>query len=476
MMVLAVVLSLLLTQLVHTEDQGYPNMNANLRHPVLGKGLPGVTDVLVDGEHCRGAHVTTRPHNRKVVCHTPSGIWFVFYGTGHWMEKLGDAGSEKELIAWRASKDGENVSMFVPAVVGNGHSSSTDALLVDDRIYLTGTRWGFWRQKAGIPWKQDGKAWYHRSTPDRRMCFVPFEVFPFDIVDDRLVAGKEAEALPGDAHVAHAGPHYGSITRDTNGYLWVAARAQVPEHAWLGTWVARTSRPDDITAWEPHHVLFESAGPGTHAPQIIALDEGRVACVLFVKHEKMTALFLYDPDSRGWGEPHVIGRGYESKRACAVFDPGARRLHVVYTDAKGDARHRALSAPYSPGDWSSPLDQPGTLVAVGAGANKGDDDLSLSVHLAQNPAPLALVHRGPDLGLHLRYYDGKSWSPKDMKIGLQDPDWSCDEASAVVDFSHGLGFVYWCQWKDPEVREKNDGIGQLRFCLVRDVADLFDNE
>jgi len=28
---------------------------------------PGVTDVLIDGENCRGAHITTRPHNREVV-------------------------------------------------------------------------------------------------------------------------------------------------------------------------------------------------------------------------------------------------------------------------------------------------------------------------------------------------------------------------------------------------------------------------
>ena len=427
----------------------------------------------MDGENCRGAHVTTRPHNRKVIYHAPSGTWFIFYGTGHWLEELGDAALDREMIAWRASADGKIFSPFEPAVVGNGHSSSTDALLVDDRIYLTDTRWGYWRQKAGIPWKMDGKAWYYRSSPKRAMFFVPYEVFPFDIVDRRLAPGKEAQALPGDAHVAHGGPHYGSITRDSNGYLWVAARAQSPEKGWPATWVARASRPNDIASWEPHHVLFKSSGPGTHAPQIIALDQGRVACLLFVKHEKMTVLYLRDPDSGNWTEPHVIGEGYQSKRACAVFDPGSRRLHVVYTDARGDARHRALKTPYGPGDWLPDLDEPGTLVAAEAGANSGDDDLSLSVNPSHDPAPLALVHRGPYLRLHLRYYDGENWSPIDVKIGLQDADWMCDEASAVVDFSHGLGFVYWCQWKDPTVRKQKNNIGQLRFCLVKDVAALF---
>ncbi|NOR65808.1 MAG: hypothetical protein GQ528_00445, partial [Woeseiaceae bacterium] len=135
---------------------------------------------------------------------------------------------------------------------------------------------------------------------------------------------------------------------------------------------------------------------------------------------------------------------------------------------------RALEAPYGSGDWLAALNEPGTLVAEKAGVNSGDDDLSLSVNLSQNPAPLALVHRGPDLRLHLRYYDGKTWSPSDVKIGLQDADWTCDEASAVADFSHGLGFAYWCQPEDPTVRKQKDNIGQLRFCLVRDVWTLFE--
>ena len=69
--------------------------------------------------------------------------------------------------------------------------------------------------------------------------------------------------------------------------------------------------------------------------------------------------------------------------------------------------------------------------------------------------------------------DGERRPLKDVKIGLQDPDWLCDEASAVVDFSHGLGFIYWYQWKDAKVREEKDAIGQLRFCLIKDVAALF---
>ena len=56
----------------------------------LETALPGVTDVLVDGENCRNAHITTRPHNRKVVYHARSKTWLIFHGTGHWIDRLGN--------------------------------------------------------------------------------------------------------------------------------------------------------------------------------------------------------------------------------------------------------------------------------------------------------------------------------------------------------------------------------------------------
>jgi len=445
--------------------------------PPLTREKPmNVTDVLLDGENCRGAHVSTRPHNRKVVYHAPTKTWFVFYGTGHWTEKQGDAALDKEFIAYRTSADGRTFTPIAPAIAGGqGHSSSTDVLLVGDRIYVSEARFGHWRTKAGVPTIKDGKMWWDRarSSPDGPNFYCPFEVFPFEIRKGRLVPGTPAEALPGDRHVGHAGPHYGSLTRDSRGYFWVAARAQAKQYGRMAVWVARSAKPDDITAWRPHEVLFESTGPGTLAPQIIALDGGRVACVLFAQHASMTAVFLYDPSKDAWSKPHVLGKATDSKRACAVFDPGSRRLHVVYTDENADARHRALSSPYRPADWSPPLNRPGNLVARKVGVARGDDDLSLSADLSKNPAPLALVCRGPDRRLHLRYYDGKSWSSKDVKVGLPEADWSCDEASAVADFSGGLGFVYFCQPKDPAARKRRNNVGQLRFCLIRDVAALF---
>ena len=326
------------------------------------------------------------------------------------------------MVAWRSSKDGVTFSPLAPAIVGKqGHASFVDVLLVGYRIYLTEARFGYWRSKAGFPTKVEGKMWWHRdrSRPDRPNFYSPHEVFPFDIISNQLKPGKVVAALPGDQHIGHAGPHYGSITRDTNGHLWVAARAQWPEYGRLATWVAPTTRPYNVSAWESHTVLFESKGPGTHAPQILVLDEGRVACILFTKHEQMTTIFLYDPDSRTWDGPQVIGKGYERKRVCAVFDSRSRCLHIVYIAANEDARHRVLTALYQLENWLPPLDVPGNFVADNTGTNPGNDDLSLSANLSQDPAFLALVHRGPDLRLHLKYDDGEKWVPKGIKIGIQ---------------------------------------------------------
>jgi len=436
---------------------------------------PGFIDTLVDDTNVRDVHVTTRPHNRKVVYHVPTGTWIMFHGTGAWSDHLGEPGVAKEMVAWRVSRDGVHFTAPEPAVVGNGHSSSTDALLVGDRIYISNARVGYWRQKAGVPRFIDGKPFYHPSfaKPDRPNFYAPYEVFPFTLSGGRLIAGQGVAALPGDQHVGNGSPHYGSLARDSSGYIWIAGRAPWAPGETFATWVARTTRPDDITEWGKHTVLFKSAAPGTHAPQIIALEEGRLALVLFVKHEQKTMLYLYDPATRSWGQPHIIGQGYESKRASAVLDPSTRRLHVVYTDQAGDARHRFLTAPYGEANWSPPLDRPGTLAAPKAGVTQGDDDLSLSADLSKKPAPLTLVHRGPDQHLHLRYYDGKTWSPKDVPVGTRNEALGCDEVSAVADFSHGLGFVYWCRWQDLEVRKQKEGFGQLHFTLIKDVAALF---
>ena len=437
----------------------------------------GVIDVLVDGEHCRGAHVSTRPHNRKVVYHEDSGTWFVFYGTGHWTEAEGEAGAAKENLLWRASADGGVT--WGPAQLasdGNGHSSSACAVLWGDRVFLSNTRWGYWRRKAGIPALIDGKAFYKSSKPGVAMYYVPYDVHAFRIEGGKLLPdGGPYEALPGDQHVMHAGPHYGSMCRDGNGYLWVAARALMGDPPTLAAWVARSTGPDDPSAWEPHSVIYHSPGPGTVAPQVVALAGGRVGCMVYSKHDKATYFLLFDAESGVWSEPLVVGReSGRSKRTCAAVDPGTGRLHFVYIDENEDARHRYCEAPYGPGDWVPAPEEPGVLVARSAGSNSADDDLTLSVRGSKSPAPLALVHRGTDQRLHLKYYDGTAWHPQDVPIGLQDPKFTCDEATAIEDFSHGLGFAYWCRWADRAEDERHNSIGMIRFCRVDDVAALFE--
>lgn len=438
-----------------------------------------VTDVLVDSEHCRGAHVSTRPHNRKVIYHAESNTWYIFYGTGHWMEidPSNESLADEELIAWRSSTDGGITwSDHTSAIVGNGHSSSACAILTGNTIYISNMRWHYWRQLAGIPYEENGRIYYHRGEPDTFMFYAPYEVFPFHIEAGNLVPKQPFKALPGDRHVMHAAPHYGSMTRDSNGYLWVAARALTrfgDELTTLGAWVARSLRPDDPSEWQPHTVVFQSAGGGSVAPQVVALDSGRVACVIFAKYEAMTTVAFYDPADETWSLPQKMGNGVGSKRTCAVFDPGSGRLHVVYTDSAGDARHRACTAPYGSSDWIPALTESGTLVAQQVGTNQGDDDLTLAVDRSQNPAPLALVHRGPDLRLYLSYYNGTLWASGNVNIGSQDPRFTYDEATAVEDFSQGLGFLYWGRWASDADNQQHNSIGHMRFCLIRDVPSLF---
>ena len=173
---------------VDEDDPGQPRAVMVSVVPSPQEPLSGVTDVLVDGENCRGAHVTTRPHNRKVLYHAPSDNWFVFHGTGHWIDKLGDAGLEREMIAWRSSRDGKTFTALSPAVTGNGHSNSADVLLVGDRIYLSHARFGHWRHKAGIPALVDGNPIWHRERidPEKPNFYSPYEIFSFDIAGGQL--------------------------------------------------------------------------------------------------------------------------------------------------------------------------------------------------------------------------------------------------------------------------------------------------
>jgi hypothetical protein len=432
-----------------------------------------VTDVLLDDTSCRGAHITTRPHNRKVLYDNSSQAWYVFNGTGHWLEN-GDENEmlRNEQIGWRTSRDGVTFGPFTPVAWGNGHSSSVDVILGDGRIYLAEARFGYWREKEGIPYSLDGKLPWHpdRKNPDGPNNYSPYEVFALDILPQGPMTSEIATALPGDSHVGHAGPHYGSLGRDTDGHLWTAARAMSPDG--LSVWVARSTLPDDISAWDPHTVLIRDR-QGTLAPQIIGLSGGQVGCVVFSKGDEGTLFFHHSPDTHRWGDPIRIGEGRASKRTSAVFDPESGRLHVVYTDSDGSARHRWAASPYGRDEWTPPVTEPGMLVTTGVGMTNGDDDLTLSINSSISPAPLALVRRGPDQMLYLHYFDGVRWMPEGVAVGSRDEALACDEASAVADFAHGLGFVYWCQWRDPDVRKEHDNIGVLRFCHIRDVAALF---
>jgi len=60
-------------------------------------------------------------------------------------------------------------------------------------------------------------------------------------------------------------------------------------------------------------------------------------------------------------------------------------LHLLYPDERGDIRHKILSAPYSPDNWSPKAgeDIPGELVVTGT-----DDDLTIALDYSLNPATI----------------------------------------------------------------------------------------
>ena len=109
----------------------------------------GLKPVVIDDRNIKGVHVTTRPHNRKIIYY--GGYWFVFYGHG---DKDADG---RHRISWRSSQDGINWSERHTAFEGNSHSSSLDVLLTGDRITALISRPDFYREKAGVPELRAGK-------------------------------------------------------------------------------------------------------------------------------------------------------------------------------------------------------------------------------------------------------------------------------------------------------------------------------
>ena len=73
----------------------------------------------------KGGHLTTRAHNRHLVFHAPTAMWYAFVGTAEAIVKKAPGAN-----ALFTSRDGRSWKLRHTFCHGYGTSSSQDALLV----------------------------------------------------------------------------------------------------------------------------------------------------------------------------------------------------------------------------------------------------------------------------------------------------------------------------------------------------------
>ncbi len=392
--------------------------------------------VIIDNKNINHRHVTTRPHNRKVIYHQPSGYWFVFYGHG---EKDPDGVFR---ISWRSSKDGVNWSERRTLSEGNSHSSSLDVSVNGDCITLLLYRVQYYRKKAGIPEVINGEHWAKNIERD---FTLPYEIQQFTMNDGNLLPGPIHIAIPGSWNKC---THYGSLTQDANGYFWVGARTVIDgEENPFQALVARSGRPNDISEWDKHVPLYRPNARGTVTVQVIALNDGMVFAIIYSKSDAKIFGSVYDPDTENWQKPYIIAEGSShSKRAVACFDPGTNRLHLVYVNNSNDLMHKILSMPYGLNSWK-PGAGTGTsgvkIVSNVAAKPRVNDNISLSIDTSKKPAPLVVAYHKKTPHYFLRYYDGVKWKKKIFALGIHEPNQFADEISLIEDFKDRMGLVYY---------------------------------
>jgi hypothetical protein len=393
--------------------------------------------VVVDKSNVRRRHVSTRPHNRKIIYYPAGGYWFVFYGHG---DKDPDG---KHRISWRSSNDGIRWSKRHTAFEGNSHSSSVDVLLSGDRVIMLVFRPHYYREKAAIPEFRNGKQWYDRPEED---FFLPYEICQLRIKGGDLIPGPIYTVMNGTAFKGR--PHYGSLVQDSEGYFWVGARAFTDGvKSPYQVWVARSQRKNDISKWQSHDVIFTTTRSGTVVVQLVALDMGRVFAVIFSSGERKIYGTLYDPSKGQWDHPYVVAEGNgESKRPVALFDPGSERMHLVTIDNSGALRHKILKAPFGIHDWTpaAGMEIPGIMIVRDIRTSPSmDNNISLAIDTSRIPAPMIAAYHKETPHYYLRRYNGQRWEETEYPVGIRDEHRYADEISLIKDYSVKLGMIYY---------------------------------
>ena len=412
--------------------------------------LKGTISSIVDKGNFKESHVTTRPHNRKVIYHASSSYWYVFYGNGR-REPEGEP-----RICWKSSKDGIHWSKRHTAYEGNCFSSSVDVLLTGDKITMLIFRQFYYRKAAGIPAKIDEK-----FRHDRAYDFsMPYEISQFKIKNGELIPGPIYTIIRGTIQTGFA--HYGSLAQDTRGFFWVGARInRVKEDKPRRALVVRSSRPGDISKWQPATDLFKASGNGTITTQVIALDEGKVFCIIFSQPDVKIYGTLYNPETEKWQTPYVIAQGnHNSKRVVASFDPGSKHLHLVYINDSDMLMYKMLSTPYGEKNWTPFAGSNVRGIEIASKVTTWpwtDNNISLSIDTSTVPAHLVVAYHHKTPHYRIRFYNGKNWAQKDIPIGDQKTNRIADEISMIRNFSEKLGLIYYLR------PEKNSSNGEVHF-------------
>ncbi|MFQ6040253.1 MAG: hypothetical protein ACE5PV_05305, partial [Candidatus Poribacteria bacterium] len=355
-------------------------------------------DVLVVG---KGGHLTTRSHNRHLIYYAATGTWYAFVGTGKALVK--EAAGANALFS---SRDGKSWKLEHLFCRGYGTSSSQDALLVGENIYL-------------LHWPNDWQKWDERygGTPGEYPVEYKVRTYELSKTSEGRLVYRDYTAIHCTNYRIH---FYGSIARGTDGYMWIGSRfaSKTAEESTMA-YVTRSMRPDDVSAWLKPVEIGRRRGNSV-APDLSALDNGRVIAInhyspFSEKDGRATiAASLYEPNFSQWSKEYKVALGNTARRlrGVAEFDLGSKRLHLLYPDERGDIRHKILSAPYGPDNWSPKASEniPGELVVTGT-----DDDLTIALDYSRSPATITIVYR-KDGTVYRKDYDGEKWLNNDTPL------------------------------------------------------------
>jgi len=290
--------------------KGMPRNQAAIKHTDFdimfsSTGVPKTVaasepaDVLAVG---KGGHLTTRAHNRHLIYDSASGTWYAFVGTSKALVK--EAAGANALFL---SKDGKSWKLEHIFCEGYGTSSSQDALLVGERLYL-------------LHWPNDWQRWDERYGGTPGEYPVEYRVRTYKLSKEKLIY-RDDTAIQCTNHRLH---FYGSIARGTDGYLWLGSRfGSKAAQEYTAAYITRSALPDDASAWLESVEVGRRRGNSV-APDLSALEGGQIIAInhyspIMRKAARRSSARRDTNRKPENGRPSTSLRSATSTNACAVW-------------------------------------------------------------------------------------------------------------------------------------------------------------